>query len=109
MTENLKLRFLFCLVGGLAGYAFYLLFEFLPLRGQNPHWHVLAYAIAYGFFFVLLAHLGQVTVVRAIAAATGVGEPITTIVYVVLVFLFVVWLIGAVGGGSLGALRLPRI
>ena len=35
-------------------------------------------------------------------AAFGVGDPIRTVVLVVLVVLFVVWLLNAVGGVSLG-------
>ena len=62
-----------------------------------------------GLLLVVVVFCFVVWAVRALFAAFSIGEPITTIVYVVLVFLFIVWLIGAVGGGSGGALRLPRL
>jgi hypothetical protein len=46
---------------------------------------------------------------RAILAAFSIGDPIATVVYVVLVLIVILWLIGQLGGGtSLGNLRLGR-
>lgn len=45
--------------------------------------------------------------VRAILAAFSIGDPIATLVYVVLVVIVVIYLVQALGGGgSLGHLRI---
>jgi uncharacterized membrane protein YwzB len=44
--------------------------------------------------------------VRAILAAFSIGDPIATLVYVVLVVVVILWLVGVLGGGSLGNLRI---
>ena len=44
---------------------------------------------------------------KRLLAAFGVGEPITTVVYVGLVIVLIIWLLGAAGfGPGLGNLRL---
>ncbi len=43
---------------------------------------------------------------RALMAAFGIGDPIATVVYVVLVIIGLLWVLGALGGGSLGSIRL---
>ncbi len=45
---------------------------------------------------------------RAILAAFGIGDPIATVIYVVLVLVVILWLLGAINGGGLGSLRLTR-
>jgi len=44
--------------------------------------------------------------VRAILSAFGIGDPIATIVQVVIVIVFVLYLVQLLGGGSPGTLRL---
>jgi hypothetical protein len=39
--------------------------------------------------------------VRALLAAFGIGDPIATVIYVVLVIFVVVWIINLLGGGVL--------
>lgn len=43
---------------------------------------------------------------RTLMAAFGIGDPIASVVYVLFVVLVVIWLVGALNGGSLGNLRL---
>jgi hypothetical protein len=43
---------------------------------------------------------------RALMSAFGVGDPIATVVYVLLVLLCLIWLLNEVGGLGLGHLRL---
>ena len=43
---------------------------------------------------------------RRILAAFSIGEPIATLVYVAIVVLVVFWLLGQVGGLSLGTFRI---
>lgn len=44
--------------------------------------------------------------IRAILTAFGIGDPIATVVYVLMVLFVVLWLLGQVSGGSLGTFRL---
>lgn len=44
--------------------------------------------------------------VRMLLAAFSIGEPIATVVYVIMVILVIVWLLSAFTGGSLGTIRL---
>lgn len=45
--------------------------------------------------------------VRALLTAFGIGDPIATVVYVILVVLVILWLLGAVTGSThFGAIRL---
>jgi len=53
--------------------------------------------------FVLL--LVIVWAIRTLMAAFGIGEPITTVVYVLLVVIVIVWLLQALGGVRLPMLR----
>ena len=53
--------------------------------------------------FVLL--LVCVWAVRTLMAAFGIGEPITTVVYVLLVVIVIVWLLQNLSGVHLPALR----
>ena len=46
--------------------------------------------------------------VRALMAAFGVGEPISTVVYVLLVVFVILWLVGLLNGGNLGTIRIGR-
>lgn len=46
---------------------------------------------------------------RALLAAFSIGDPIATVVYVLLVVVVILWLVGALGGANLGTLRLGRI
>jgi hypothetical protein len=68
MNDILRLRFLFCLIGGLAGYSAYLFFE-LPDQFRIKNLDILFIAWAFAFFFTLLALLGHVKVMRAIIAS----------------------------------------
>ena len=43
---------------------------------------------------------------RALMAAFGIGDPIATVVYVLLVVIVIVWLLGLINGGSALPLRL---
>lgn len=43
---------------------------------------------------------------RAILAAFGIGDPIRTVVYVVIVLIVVLWAAAQLGGVNLGSLRL---
>jgi hypothetical protein len=47
--------------------------------------------------------------IRRILAAFGVGEPISTLVYVLGVILVVFWLLNVLGGGGghIGSVRIP--
>lgn len=45
---------------------------------------------------------------RSLLAAFSIGDPIATVVYVILVVIVILWLVGALGGGSLGPLRITR-
>lgn len=45
-------------------------------------------------------------VVRTLLAAFGVGEPIATVVYVLLVIVVIVWLLGLISGGAVYPVRL---
>jgi hypothetical protein len=48
--------------------------------------------------------------VRTLLAAFGVGDPIASVVYVLMVLIFVLWLLGALGmGGSFFHLGATRI
>ena len=45
--------------------------------------------------------------VRALLAAFGIGDPIATVVYVLMVIMVILWLLGAITGSpSLGSIRL---
>ena len=44
--------------------------------------------------------------VRALLAAFSIGDPIATVVYVLLVVFVVLWLVSAIGGVNLGHLSL---
>ena len=46
---------------------------------------------------------------RALLAAFGIGDPMATVVYVILVVLVILWLVQALGGGSFGALGSFRL
>lgn len=59
-----------------------------------------------GLLIALMLVCLVVWAARRILAAFGIGEPISTLVYVAIVVLVVLWLLGQVGGGSLGSLRL---
>lgn len=37
---------------------------------------------------------------RALCSAFGIGEPITTVIYVLLVIIVILWLVSLIGGGS---------
>jgi hypothetical protein len=60
-----------------------------------------------GLFIGLILVLLCVWAVRALLAAFSIGEPISTLVMVIVVILVVLFLIQALGGGhSLGNLRI---
>jgi membrane glycosyltransferase len=60
-----------------------------------------------GLLFALLIICVVIWAARAIMAAFGIGDPIATIVYVVLVLFALAFLWQAIGGGgSLGNLRI---
>ena len=50
-----------------------------------------------GFLFALAVFCFFIWAARALMAAFGVGDPIATIVYVVLVAILLYWLAGALG------------
>lgn len=50
---------------------------------------------------VLILACVVVWAARAILAAFGIGDPIRTVVYVVIVLLVVLWAVSQLGGGSL--------
>lgn len=58
-------------------------------------------SILVGFLIICLL----VWAVRALSTAFGLGEPITTVVYVVLVILIIIWLAGLIGYGPRITLR----
>lgn len=61
-----------------------------------------------GLLVVLLIFCLVVWAVRAIMGAFGIGDPISTIVQVIVVLVFVLWLIqqlGFIGGGPVLHLR----
>lgn len=45
-------------------------------------------------------------VVRTLLAAFGVGEPIATVIYVIMVIVVIVWLLGLINGGAVYPVRL---
>lgn len=57
-----------------------------------------------GILVALIVVLLVFWAARALLAAFGVGDPIATVVYVLLVVVVILWLLGTVSGGSLGSL-----
>lgn len=47
--------------------------------------------------------------VRALLSAFAIGDPIATVVYVILVVFVILWLVGALNGGALGSIGNLRI
>lgn len=45
-------------------------------------------------------------VVQRLMAAFGIGEPIATVVYVIMVIVVIVWLLGLISGGAVYPVRL---
>jgi uncharacterized membrane protein YcjF (UPF0283 family) len=58
-----------------------------------------------GLLVVLILACVVVWAARAILSAFGIGDPIRTVVYVVIVLIVVLWAVGQLGGGTLGSLR----
>ena len=59
---------------------------------------------------VMLIVIGLVFwAVRALLGAFGIGDPIATVVYVLLVVVVVLYLLGAVGGVNMGSLGNVRV
>jgi hypothetical protein len=58
-----------------------------------------------GLVIALLIFCVVLWAARALMAAFGIGDPIATVVYVLLVLLLLVWLWQGLGGG-LGSLRI---
>jgi hypothetical protein len=57
-----------------------------------------------GLLIVLLIFCIVLWAARALMAAFGVGDPIATVVYVVIVIIGLLWLVSALGyGGAIGA------
>lgn len=50
-----------------------------------------------GFLIALIVFCVVIWAARALMAAFGIGDPIATVIYVVLVLLMLVWLLGALG------------
>ena len=59
-----------------------------------------------GLLIVLLVVCVVIWAARALLAAFGIGDPIRTVVYVVIVLLVVIWVVQSVGGLNMGSLRL---
>lgn len=58
-----------------------------------------------GLLVALLIMCVVIWAARSLMAAFGIGDPIATVVWVVLVLIFLLWLYqGLGGGGSLGSL-----
>ncbi len=55
-----------------------------------------------GLLIVLLIFCLVVWAVRAIMSAFGIGDPIATVVWVVIVIIFVIWLVQNLGLMSMG-------
>lgn len=62
-----------------------------------------------GIIVALIVILLVFWAVRALLAAFGAGEPLSTVIHVLLVVLVVLWLLGAIGGVPLGSLGHVRI
>jgi hypothetical protein len=57
------------------------------------------------FFIGLIVILVLIWAVRALMAAFGIGDPIATVVYVLLVLIFLLWLVSYLGIVPLGHVR----
>lgn len=59
-----------------------------------------------GLLIVLLIGCVLIWAAKALMAAFGIGDPIRTVVYVVLVLIVVFWIVNQLGYVSMGSLRL---
>ncbi len=62
-----------------------------------------------GLLVALIVILLVFWAVRALLAAFGIGDPIATVVYVLLVVIVIIWLLGQFGGLNLGTIGSTRI
>ncbi len=59
-----------------------------------------------GLLLALLIFCIVLWAARALMAAFGIGDPIATVIYVILVLFFLLWLWQGLGGGGLGSVRI---
>jgi hypothetical protein len=59
-----------------------------------------------GLLIVLLVACVIIWAAKSLMVAFGVGDPIRTVIYVILVIVVLVWILNSVGYVSLGSIRL---